>query len=178
MKTTSFKILCLLVGFIFAAPAFGASAFDFEFTSIEGQPMPMSVYKGQVVLVVNTATACGSTAQLGDLQKLYADYKDKGLVVVAAPSAQFGQEPRKGHDIKEFCSVEYGAEYPMTDLLQVAGPEAHPFFKWAAEQSTEPSWNFFKYLVNRDGSFREAFGTSTQPTSAEMVSAVEQALAK
>lgn len=156
----------------------GASAFDFEFTAIDGQALPMSTFKGKTVLVVNTATECGSTAQLGGLQKLYAAYRDKGLVVLGVPSAQFGQEPRGNKEIKNFCDIEYGVEYPMTELVGVSGAEAHPFFAWVGAQSMEPSWNFFKYLVGPDGSLQATFGTGTQPNDGELVEAIEASLAK
>jgi len=131
------------------------------------------------VLVVNTATECGNTHQLGSLQSVWKNYGDKGLVVVAVPSNDFGQEPRKGKAIAEFCETNFNTDFPMADLTSVRGEKAHPFFKWAVAElgsKSAPSWNFFKYLVGRDGKLIDYFGTVDDPMKAPLLPVIEKAL--
>ena len=112
-----------------AAPT--GTAHQFGFISIEGDPMPFSQFEGKSVLVVNTASRCGFTGQYAALQKLWQDYQDRGLVVLAVPSNDFGgQEPGSAAEIKEFCTVNYDVDFPMTEKQTVKGDHAHPFYKW------------------------------------------------
>ena len=157
-----------------------SSAHDFNFTAIEGDPLPFAQFAGKAVLVVNTASQCGFTPQYAELADLWARYRDKGLVVLAVPSNDFGgQEPGNESEIKEFCEVNYGIDFPMTDKEHVKGADAHPFYKWAASHFgplSKPRWNFHKYLVAPDGQLAGWFSTMTSPTSDKVVRAIEAQL--
>jgi glutathione peroxidase len=156
------------------------NAWDFEFTAIDGQPLPLTTFKDHPVLVVNVASKCGLTPQYDGLEKLYAEYRDQGLVVLGVPCNQFmGQEPGSEAEIAEFCRTNFGVEFPMTAKVDVKGDTAHPFYKWAVEQVGEPAepvWNFHKLLVGKDGTLINVFGPRTDPLDPEIKSAVEQAL--
>ena len=184
MKIQRYITLMITVLMMFgsAQSAQAASAHDFTFTSIDGAPMPLSQYQGQVVLAVNTASACGFTPQYDDLQALYETYQDQGLVVLGIPSNDFGgQEPLSADGIKEFCSVNFNITFPMTDKTVVKGSNAHPFYQWAAEELgmiAKPRWNFHKYLVGRDGQLINWYASTTSPTSSKLKKAVEAALAQ
>jgi len=157
------------------------SAHDFNFTAIEGDPLPLSQFAGKAVLVVNSASQCGFTSQYSELADLWARYQDKGLVVLAVPSNDFGgQEPGTEDEIKQFCEVNYGIDFPMTEKVHVRGAEAHPFYKWAGTHFSalsKPRWNFHKYLVSPDGKLVGWFSSITSPTSEKIVSAIEAQLA-
>lgn len=156
------------------------SAHDFSFTSIDGEPMPMRAFAGRAVLVVNTASFCGFTPQYEDLQALWHDYRERGLVVLGVPSKDFGQqEPSSEAEIKEFCEVNFAIDFPMTEKQQVIGDQAHPLFKYIVAQlgpQAAPRWNFFKYLVTPDGALTGAWPSRVSPTSPEIVGAIEAAL--
>lgn len=165
-----------------AAQGEPASAHDFTFTAIEGDPLPFAQFAGKAVLVVNTASECGFTPQYSDLADLWERYRDKGLVVLAVPSNDFGgQEPGTEAEIKEFCQVTYGIDFPMTEKAHVKGADAHPFYKWAATHFgplSKPRWNFHKYLVAPDGELVGWFSTISSPTSDKVVRAIEEQLAR
>ena len=170
--------LVLALGLFTTAKA-AETAYGFSFNDIDGGALNLSDYKGKVLLVVNTATQCGNTHQFGSLQKSWEANRDKGFVVVAVSSNDFGQEPRKGKEIAEFCSVNYSADYPMSDLTHVRGENAHPFYKWAVGAlgpKSAPSWNFHKYLIGRDGQLIDYFGTSNDPLEAPLSAAIVKAL--
>lgn len=157
------------------------SAYDFAFQTAHGEAMPLSAYKGKLLLVVNTATECGFKEQIGDLQTLWEQYKDRGLVVLGVPSNDFGgQEPRSNEELAGFCEVRFGAKFPMTAKVHVKGDEAHPFYQWAASQmgiAARPYWNFHKYLIGPNGQIIAWFATPTKPTSSTVTSEIEAALA-
>ena len=156
------------------------TAYDFAFKTIEGQPLPLTTYKDKVVLVVNTASACGLTPQYDGLEKLFTDYKDKGLVVLGVPCNQFmGQEPGTEAEIKSFCETKFNIDFPLTSKEDVKGETAHPFYKWAREtlgEPADPAWNFHKLLVGKDGKLIRAFGPRTEPLADEITAAVSAAL--
>ena len=157
-----------------------ANAYDFSFTSIDGDPLPLSSFKGKPVLVVNTASKCGLTPQYDGLEKLYTDYKDKGLVVLGVPCNQFmGQEPGTEAEIQTFCATTFGIDFPMTSKVDVKEDDAHPFYKWAAGSLGEPAvpvWNFHKILIGKNGEALQAFGPRTDPQDEGLVGAIEKAL--
>jgi glutathione peroxidase len=168
-----------------AAPAEATSpvtAHDFAFTAIEGGPLPLAAFAGKAVLVVNTASLCGFTPQYADLQALWERYRDEGLVVLGVPSNDFGgQEPGSAAEIKAFCEVNFDIDFPLTDKEHVRGAEAHPFYRWAAEELgslAAPRWNFHKYLVGTDGRLVDWFSTTTSPTSEKVTAAIEAELAR
>ncbi len=161
------------------------TAYDFSFTAIDGDPLPLSSFRNKVILVVNTASRCGFTPQYEGLQKLYGTYKDKGLVILGVPSNDFGgQEPGSNKEIKKFCEMNFAINFPMTEKADVTGNDAHPFYQWAAAQgkggmlSSKPRWNFHKYLVGPDGTLAGSFGSITKPESSDMIKAIEAELAK
>lgn len=158
------------------------SAHDFSFLSITGEVMPLSDYKGKVLLVVNTASQCGFTKQYADLQKLYEAYKDKGLVVLGVPSNDFGgQEPGSDSQIKDFCETNFDIDFPMAAKSVVKGEQAHPFYQWAAAQVTplgRPRWNFHKYLIDTDGKLADWFSSMTNPQDEKVKAAIERLLPK
>ena len=157
-------------------------AFDFEFTGIDGKPMLLSDFRGKVLLIVNTASFCGYTKQYAGLQDLWSRYEKAGLVVIGVPSNDFGeQEPKSEGEIKTFCQGAFGVTFPLTSKQHVVGPDAHPFYKWAAEAmgpAGVPNWNFHKYLVGRDGRLLRSFSTKLSPDSTEIRETVEKALAE
>lgn len=166
-----------------AISAEAQSAYDFTFTKLmEAGPLPLSAFKGKVVLVVNTASECGFTGQYAGLEKLYETYKDQGLVVVGVPSNDFGgQEPGSNKQIAEFCQLNYGVSFPMAGKEAVSGAQAHPFYKWAKAElgfGTAPKWNFHKYVISRDGKLVDYFNSTTAPDSPRLIKAVEAELAK
>jgi glutathione peroxidase len=161
------------------------TAYDFEFVSIDGAPMPLSAYKGKVVLIVNTASQCGFTNQYEGLETLYKAYKDRGFVVIGVPSNDFGgQEPGTENDIKKFCTAKFNVTFPLTQKTFISGDGAHPFYKWAADQgvggflSSKPRWNFHKYLINRQGQLTDSFNSLISPESDSITSAIEEALGR
>lgn len=158
----------------------GDSALQFSFDMPDGSQLPLEQFAGKTVLVVNTATKCGFSKQLAGLQELHERYSDNGLVVIAVPSNDFGnQEPLKDGEIAGFCEAKYGAKYLMTAKTSVKGKLAHPFYAWAAEtlgSAARPYWNFHKYLIGPDGSIVAWFSTPTKPTSSKIVRAIEAQL--
>jgi glutathione peroxidase len=158
------------------------NAYDFSFKSIDGGPMPLTAYRGKVMLVVNTASYCGLTPQYDGLEALYRLYRDSGLVVIGVPANDFGmQEPGTEDEIKSFCTTKFSVDFPMTAKERVIGSEAHPFYKWAVTELGEdaaPKWNFHKYLVGRDGALAGVFSSRVEPSAADLLAAIEAALAK
>lgn len=163
------------------AGAAGAGAvWDFSFDALEGGPMPLSQWRGNVLLVVNTASFCGYTPQFEGLAALWQAYQDKGLVVIGVSSNSFRQEAKDAEKVREVCTLVYGADFPMTATVEVTGRDAHPFFRWAEAEGgrkVRPAWNFNKYLVGRDGAFLGHWGSKTTPMSPGLRGAVEAALA-
>ena len=157
-----------------------SNAYDFSFTSIDGDPLPLSTFKGKPVLVVNTASKCGLTPQYEGLEQLYRDYKAKGLVVLGVPCNQFaGQEPGSEAEIKTFCQVKFDVDFPMTSKVDVKDAGRHPFYAWAEDKLGTPAvpvWNFHKILVGKDGEAIAAFGPRTPPQDESITEAVEKAL--
>lgn len=141
----------------------------------------MSSFEGTVVLLVNTASFCGFTPQYEGLQEVWRTYRDRGLVVLGVPSNDFGrQEPGTEAEIKAFCEVNFAVDFPMTTKEHVRGPEAHPFYRWAAAElgaGAAPRWNFHKYLIGPDGRLVASFPTGVEPGSTEVTREIEAQLA-
>lgn len=143
------------------------------------KPQALCQYAGQVVLVVNTASYCGFTSQYKGLESLYARYKDRGLVVLGFPSNDFSQEPDSNTRIADFCENTYGVKFPMFAKSSVRGPQANDLFKQLATQTdTPPRWNFYKYLISRDGQTVKAFNAMTGPQDRDLVKVLEKMLAQ
>ena len=143
------------------------------------KPQTLCQYAGQVVLVVNTASYCGFTSQYKGLESLYARYKDRGLVVLGFPSNDFSQEPDSNTRIADFCENTYGVKFPMFAKSSVKGPQAIDLFKQlTAQTDTAPRWNFYKYLISRDGQTVKAFNSMTGPMDRDLVKLLEEMLAE
>jgi glutathione peroxidase len=141
-------------------------------------PQSLCQYQGKVILVVNTASFCGFTSQYEGLEKLYAKYKDRGLVVLGFPSNDFGQqEPGSNKDIADFCKNTYDVKFPMFAKSSVSGSNPNPLFKMLiAKTGTTPKWNFYKYLIDRNGNVVDSFGSMTKPTSSSITVEIEKLL--
>jgi glutathione peroxidase len=156
------------------------NAWAFKLTAIDGTPMPMSSFKGKVVLLVNSASKCGFTPQYEGLQNLHLAYQTRGFTVLAVPSGDFlGQELGSNKDISTFCQTKFGIKFPMAEKEHVVGAEAIPIYRWAAAvlgPDNTPKWNFHKYLIGRDGKLITAFATKVEPTDPAVRTAIEAAL--
>ena len=143
-------------------------------------PQNLCQYAGKVVLVVNTASFCGFTPQYESLEKLYANYADKGLVVLGFPSNDFGkQEPGQSKEIADFCYNTYGVKFPMFEKSVVSGKSANPLFTELAKATgTTPKWNFYKYLIGRDGKVIDSYISTTTPDSKVLMGDIKKALGK
>jgi glutathione peroxidase len=155
------------------------SAHDYGFVAIDGVDLPLAAWRGRPVLVVNTASFCGYTPQYKGLEALWRSERDHGLVVLGVPSNDFGaQEPGSEAEIKSFCAT-YEVSFPLTRKVKVAGPEAHPFYRWLAGELGErgvPRWNFHKYLIDGDGRAAGAWASSTGPQAKEIAAAIAAVL--
>jgi len=150
------------------------SIYDIKATSLKGEEIPLSRYRGMVVLVVNTASECGFTPQYAGLEQLWRDHGDKGLVVLGFPCNQFGrQEPGDAASIAGGCLLNYGVTFPMFAKVDVKGPKAHPLFQWLTEAlpgvlgSEAVKWNFTKFLLDREGRPVKRYAPSTAPARLE-----------
>ncbi|WP_202844572.1 glutathione peroxidase [Luteimonas saliphila] len=148
------------------------TAFDFSATGIDGRPIALSQYAGKVLLIVNVASKCGFTPQYAGLQQLWRDYRERGLVVLGFPCDQFGQqEPGDEAAIREFCSLNFEVDFPMSAKVEVNGEGAHPLWQWLKQEKggllgiDAIKWNFTKFLVGRDGQVRERYAPTTAPGS-------------
>ena len=143
------------------------------------KPQPLCQYAGKVLLVVNTASYCGFTPQYKGLEALHARYKDRGLVVLGFPSNDFAQEKSSNKEIADFCENTFGVKFPMFARSSVRGDDANPLFRQlAAQTGRTPRWNFYKYLIARDGKVVESWASTTGPEDNAVVQAVERELAR
>ena len=153
--------------------------YDFKINSISGDIIDLNDFKGKPVLVVNTASYCGFTKQYDDMQELWERYKDKGLIVLGIPSNSFNQEKKDNSDVKEFCEVNFNINFPLTEITDVKGDNAHEIYKWAKEnfgKSAVPKWNFYKILINKEGKIEDTYASLTNPTSKKIINKVESLL--
>ena len=159
-----------------------STVYDFEALQIDGKAVPLSNFKGQAMLIVNTASACGFTPQFAGLEALHEAYGKQGLVVLGFPCNQFGsQDAGTDNEIAEFCQLNYGVSFPMMAKIEVNGAQAHPLYQWLGAQapgllgSKAIKWNFTKFLVGKDGSVRKRYAPTDTPAS--MTADIEAALA-
>ena len=147
------------------------------FESIDGGIIDTNDWRGKPYLIVNTASKCGFTRQYAPLQKLYDRFHDQGLQMIAVPSDDFNQELDTDQQVKAFCELTYGIDMPMSITTSVKGNQAHPFFK-AIKKETGfvPSWNFNKVLIDRDGNLAATWGSTTNPMSTKIISAIKASL--
>ena len=158
------------------------SVYDFEAQQINGQTMPLKQFEGEVLLIVNTASACGFTPQFAGLETLHQSYGARGLVVLGFPCNQFGhQDPGSDEQIASFCQLNYGVSFPMMSKIEVNGADAHPLYRWLTAEapgllgSKMIKWNFTKFLVGRDGRVIRRYAPQDAP--AKLAGDIEQALA-
>ncbi|MCB2021808.1 MAG: glutathione peroxidase [Rhizobacter sp.] len=153
-------------------PKAAKTIYDFSALSITGQRADLSTQRGKVMLIVNTASACGFTPQFAGLEQLWEDYRDKGLVVIGFPSNQFGaQDPGSNDEIASFCSLNYGVNFPMMSKVDVNGAKAHPLWQWLTAEapgllgSQAVKWNFTKFLIGKDGRVLKRYAPTDKPES-------------
>ncbi|HKX28681.1 MAG TPA: glutathione peroxidase [Blastocatellia bacterium] len=159
------------------------SVLEFTMKNIDGQDVKLNDYRGKVLLMVNVASKCGSTPQYAGLQSLYDKYKDQGLVVMGFPANNFlWQEPGSDDEIKTFCQTKYNVTFPMFAKISVKGSKMHPLYQFLTGKETNPefagniTWNFNKFLVDREGKVIDRFATKEKPENERMVAAIEKAL--
>ena len=157
-----------------------SNAHIFSFENIDGSKINMADFKGKVVLVVNTASQCGFTPQYGALQRIYKKYQDKGLVIVAVPSADFAnQEFATNKQVQDFTEKEFNITFDITSINKVTGDNAHPFYLWANNRFGffgAPKWNFHKYLIDKNGNLDSWFSSTTKPDSDKIINRIEELL--
>jgi glutathione peroxidase len=160
-----------------------ASPLDFTVKAIDGKEQKLADYKGKVVMMVNVASQCGNTRQYAALEEMYERYKDKGLVILGFPANNFGgQEPGSDEEIQKFCTSKYNVSFPMMSKISVKGADKAPLYAWLTGDATNPdfagdvTWNFGKFLVDRNGNVMARFDPRTTPTDPKLVEAVEKAL--
>ncbi|HSG99176.1 MAG TPA: glutathione peroxidase [candidate division Zixibacteria bacterium] len=150
------------------------------FQTITGEETSLADFAGKVVLIVNVASKCGYTPQYEGLEKLYQRFADSGLVIIGFPANNFGgQEPGSNEEIQQFCTTTYGVTFPMMSKVSVKGDDQHPLFKALTTQADPPgdiSWNFHKFLLDRNGAIIARFDTKVEPLSDNMVNAIDAAL--
>ena len=158
------------------------SIYDFPIKDIDGNEMTLETYKGNVLLIVNVASKCGYTPQYEGLQNIYEEFKDDGLVVIGFPANNFrGQEPGSNEDIKQFCRLEYGVEFPMAAKISVKGDDIAPLFAYLTSLENQDfdgdiKWNFEKFLIDREGNLIRRFRSSVKPKSELLRSAIKSLL--
>ncbi|KPH79004.1 glutathione peroxidase [Bosea vaviloviae] len=155
------------------------SALSFSFARAGGGMYPLSAYRGKPILIVNTATNCGFAGQFATLEQLWQRYSGRGLMLLAVPSNDFGgQEPLNGAAIAEAARQSHGATYAFAEKTVVKGPDAHPFYRWAAAQRPweVPKWNFHKYLIGRSGELLGGYSSMADPLGPQLVRAIGQEL--
>lgn len=157
--------------------------YDFTAKTIDGTEQSLRDYAGKVVLVTNVASQCGLTPHYAGLQELYANFGDRGLVVLGFPCNQFGsQEPGTENEIKTFCETKFGVTFPMFGKIDVNGANRHPLYEFLTGQATQPDgpgdiqWNFAKFLIDRSGNVVARFAPTAKPVSDEIVGAIEKLL--
>jgi len=151
--------------------------YDFTIKDISGNELNFKDFKNKIVLIVNTASYCGFTKQYDDLQYIWDKYKKNDFVVLGIPSNSFNQEKKTNKEVKEFCEFNFNITFPITEITEVKGENAHPVYKWAIENygsSATPKWNFHKILINKDGKVEETYSSLTKPTSKKILSKIEE----
>ncbi len=190
MRTTQFDRRAFLAfsAAVLAAPASasggGGHAFRFEALGARGGEIALGDHAGRPVLVVNTASRCGFTYQYDAIQRLWARSRDDGLLVVGTPSRDFGRQEFADEDrIRDFCEANFAIDFPMSEIVRVKGPQAHPFYVWARREAEAldmptPRWNFHKYLVGADGRLAGSWTSSTEPDAPEILETVRRETAR
>ena len=172
-------LIVLIIMFSFISNSYSKYnklVYDFNFNGIDGKKIDLKDYSDKVILIVNVASRCGYTPQYNGLQKLWDNYKDKGLIVIGVPTNNFKQEPGSNSEIKSFCKTNFNISFPMTEKIDVIGKNAHPFYKWAKDNhgiGAIPKWNFHKIIVSKNGKIKDTFASFTKPTSSKIIKLIE-----
>ncbi|MER3430614.1 MAG: glutathione peroxidase [Blastocatellia bacterium] len=166
-------------------PVDATSIYDFTVKDIDGNDVSLGKFKGSVLLIVNTASRCGYTPQYESLQGVFQQYRDRGFYVLGFPANNFmGQEPGTEKEIKEFCTLKYNVSFPMFSKISVTGSDQHPLYRFLTNKKTNPdfggdiSWNFNKFLIDRNGKIVARFGSKDKPDDPSVIAAIEKALAE
>ena len=161
------------------------SIYDFKMKDIDGKDVSLKSYKGKVVMVVNVASKCGYTKQYEQLEAVYKKYQDKGLVILGFPANNFGsQEPGTNEEIKQFCTSKYSVTFPMFAKISVRGEDIHPLYKYLTSKDDDPqfsgdiSWNFNKFLIDKDGKIINRYVSKVTPDDATVITDIETAIKK
>lgn len=171
----------ILIGEEWRANKMANSIYDIAVQPARGEAHKLGEYKGDVLLIVNVASACGFTPQYEGLEQLYRTYRNRGLRILAFPCNDFGeQEPGTMEEIEQFCSVNYGVSFQLFQKIHCLGPDRHPLYVWLVSRAEPPhedvKWNFEKFLVSRDGDLLQRFPSKTDPADEALVNAIEHAL--
>ena len=153
--------------------------YDFKINSVTGDQIDLKDFKGKPILIVNTASYCGFTKQYNDMQELWEKYRDRGLIVLGVTSNSFNQEKSDNSAVKEFCEVNFNINFPLTEITDVKGDNAHDIYIWAKEnygKSAVPKWNFYKILINKEGKIEDTYASLTSPTSNKITKKIENLL--
>tara|TARA_B100000686_G_C16787430_1_gene976185 strand:+ start:810 stop:1355 length:546 start_codon:yes stop_codon:yes gene_type:complete len=157
--------------------AYEKLAYDFSFINIKEGLINLKDYRGKTLIIVNVASRCGFTNQYDDLQRLWSNYKNKGVVVIGIPSNNFKQEPGSNKEIRKFCESTFGVDFPVAEKTNIIGKNAHPFFKWAKKNygiAAVPKWNFHKIIINKNGKISNTFTSITKPYSKKFINFIEK----
>jgi len=180
MKLKIFTLIPFLIMSII--PTENKSIFEIDLKTIQGEETTLESYKGNVLLIVNTASECGYTPQYKELQKLYETYQDHGFYVLGFPADNFGgQEPGSDEEILEFCEINYGVDFPLFSKVSVKGEDIHPLFDRLTNSDTgdlsgDINWNFEKFVIDRNGNLVRRFKSNEKPMGSEMISTIEDLL--
>ncbi len=159
-------------------PMSNQTAYDFKLTSCTGKPIDLDMFRGKPLMIVNTASKCKFTSQYEGLQDLWVNYRSWGFMVIGIPSGDFGnQEYKTDDEIQNECIYQYGVNFPVAQKSHVKGKNAIPLFNWLAQEGgtlARPRWNFYKYIINRQGRLSNWFTSITQPTSHRLINAIER----
>ena len=159
-----------------------ADAYKFSFNSIDGKIINLKDFEGKPILIINTASLCGFTNQYADIESLYDNYKENGLVVIGIPSNDFGnQELSSNNKVKEFCTINFDISFLLTEITIIKGQNGHPFFKWIKQEAgflAFPKWNFYKYLINNEGLLVKWYASTTRPRSTKITKEIDKILLK
>ena len=159
-----------------------ANAYKFSFNSIDGKIVNLKDFKGKPILIINTASLCGFTNQYADIELLYDNYKEDGLVVIGIPSNDFGnQELSSNAKVKDFCTTNFDISFLLTEITKIKGQNGHPFFKWIKQEAgflAFPKWNFYKYLINNEGGLVSWYASTTKPSSKKIQKEIQKFIYK
>jgi glutathione peroxidase len=170
-------ILATIAGVVSMAAEQETLAWDYGFPAIDGGRLELAALKGRVLLVTNTASFCGYTYQYEALEKLHSALSPRGLTVIGVPSQDFNQESPDNATVKTFCETSFGVDFPLAGISHVRGAQAAPFYAWVhAQRQWEPSWNFNKVLIGRDGHIAGTYGSGHEPQGAKLTAAIDTAL--